>query len=160
MALSWHLVMPACSSCRLCRNESQTADGMTILELLKSKLLSDVSSPLISQYLLVIMGTCVCVLCQTIPFCVCLCTVDNTGWVSVSFCTGDSHVSLKVAWSTYRFRRILFLFLTLESQDRVSGSYISVSGLYLIMALYYCKCKNSLWKWGLHQLASWGWSSL
>ena len=60
LAMNWHLGMPLYSSCKLCRNDSLKVVGMMILESFRSKLLSDVSSLLISQYLWIILGACVC----------------------------------------------------------------------------------------------------
>ena len=57
-AVSWHLLMLACSSCMSCRKESLRAVGITIWEPFKSKPSSEVSSLHMSQYLCVILGAC------------------------------------------------------------------------------------------------------
>ena len=44
-------MMPACSSYKPYRNDSLRAGGMMILELFRNKLLSDISSSLMFQYL-------------------------------------------------------------------------------------------------------------
>ena len=51
MAISWHLVILACSLCRSCRSDYLKTDGMMILEPLGSKPLSNVSLSHMCLYL-------------------------------------------------------------------------------------------------------------
>ena len=67
LAVCWYLVKTACSSLKLCRNEFLRAGGMMILELLRSKQLSEVSSFLTSQTFWANLGACLHVAGH--PFC-------------------------------------------------------------------------------------------
>ena len=89
LAISWNLVMHACSSNTWYRNDSLRAVWIIILEPLRNKLISDVNSYPMSQYLWAILEACLYVAGH--PFYV---TVDcRQHWAAISLIAYSSKSS-------------------------------------------------------------------
>ena len=156
LAMSWHLVITACSLYMLCRNDSLRTSKLMILEPFRTNLLSVIKLSLISQYLWVTLGACLHVAaihcawaCRlwAAPAADSLLTyLDQTGVTEGNV----NHTQIKEVSSLCHMP---------ESLDRASGSCISLSGLFIIVASYCCRWRNILWRWGVWLLNFSEWSS-
>ena len=128
-AVSWLLVMLACSLCRSCRNESLRSEGNDDSGVYKKPAI--VRCQIIIQYLCTILAASLYVV--GCPLCVSLLILDNTGPLLVSLCTWANLVLLKARLSTCRSKEISSLCLMLESLNKAYGSCTHIHDLHLIV---------------------------
>ena len=149
------LVMPACSSCRPCRNNSD-ADWMMILEPYSTKPLSDVSLSCIPVFV----GYSGYLFASERSSIVCEPVDSGPHWAPLGLLR--YLVLPYVTEGDVAYMQIMgkFISLMLDSLDRVSRSCIRLSGPYLILVSYCCRQRSILWRCeGVWQLLSWRQSS-